>query len=82
MRQLAETIGSTTGRPAIIEAQPTVEQDTYRLVADISKLQALGYAPQMTLEEGIRQLAQHLGERPTPPGGETIFTRRQNGESG
>ena len=81
MRQLAEIIGSVTERPARIAAKPEITQDTYRLVADISKLRSLGYTPRMDLVEGVRQLAQEMGERPALPGSETIFLRGQQGES-
>ena len=81
MRQLADIIGSATGRPAQVASKPEIVQDTYRLVADISKLRSLGYTPKMELAEGVKQLAQALGERPALPGSETIFQRGQQGES-
>ena len=42
MRQLADIIGSATGRPAEIEAITGITEDTYRHVADISKIRSLG----------------------------------------
>ena len=80
MRQLAEVIGSVTGHPAAVEALPRITDDTYRLVGDITKIRALGYAPSMALTEGVKQLAQELGERPALPSGETIFKRGQRAE--
>ena len=62
MRELAELIGNVSDRPAEIEAIASVTEDTYRHVADISKLRTLGYAPQMSMQEGVRQLAEALGE--------------------
>ncbi len=50
-------------------------------MADISKIRALGYVPRMDLAVGVKQLAEWLGERPALPGGETIFSREQRGES-
>ncbi len=81
MTQLAEVIGSATGRPATVEAISHITDDTYRLVGDIAKLRSLGYTPRMALKEGVRQLAQELGERPALPGGETIFKRGQQAEA-
>ena len=81
MRQLATTIGTVTGRPAVIEELPHITQDTYRLVADISKLQALGYVPRISLEEGVRDLAAQLGDMPELPAVTTIFAQGQHAES-
>ena len=53
--------------------------DTYRLVADISKLRGLGFDPTMTLADGARTRSQ-LGTNPEPPGGATIFRRGQQAE--
>lgn len=68
MVALARQVGDVVARPARIEPRPEVLDDTYRLVADISKLRALGYVPAVTLERGLRALAEHLGTRPAPPG--------------
>ena len=81
MRQLADIIGSATDRPARIDVKQDIQEDTYRLVADISKIRSLGYDPQMSLEKGVKQLAEYLGENPTLPGGETIFNLGQQGGS-
>ena len=80
MQQLAETIGAATGRPATVEAIRHITEDTYRLVADITKIKALGYTPRMALSDGVRQVAQELGDLPALPAGETIFKRGQQAE--
>lgn len=80
MRELATTIGTATGRPAVIEELPQVTQDTYRLVAGISKLRALGYVPRTSLDAGVRELAAQLGEAPELPGVTTIFAQGQHAE--
>lgn len=61
-------------------AIPEVTEDTYRLVADISKIRSLGYAPQWSLMDGVREIFERLGEHPELPSGETIFKRGQHGE--
>ncbi len=80
MRKLIEIICSVTGREASVEEISHVTEDTYRLVGDISKLRALGYNPEMTLVEGVRQLVEELGDTPELPGGATIFRRGQRAE--
>ena len=80
MRQLAAIIGSATGRPAEIDAITSITQDTYRHVADISKLRSLGYEPRMSIPEGVRRQAEDLGERPEMPEGATIFKKGQLAE--
>ena len=80
MRQLVTTIGDVTGTQPQIELLPHITEDTYRLVADISKLQALGFQPNVSLEEGIRNLAADLGPAPALPAGSTIFSRDQQAE--
>lgn len=82
MRQLTEVIGSVTGRPVTVEALPHVTEDTYRLVGDITKIRSLGYTARIALRDGVKQLAQELGERPALPAGETIFVRGQRAEVG
>ena len=80
MRQLCEVIGSVTGSPARIDEITEITEDTYRLVADITKLRGLGYVPQMPIENGVRQVAELLGDAPDLPRGETIFARGQHAE--
>ena len=81
MRALAELIGEVTGREAQIAALPEITDDTYRLVADITKLRSLGYAPQTSLRDGIADLVERLGENPELPGGATIFSKGQKAET-
>lgn len=80
MHELAELIGSVTGRAAEIRAITSITRDTYRHLADISKLMALGYTPRMSMEEGVRQLAEVLGEYPPVPEGVTIFKKGELAE--
>lgn len=80
MRELTDVIGSITGCPAVIDAIPKITEDTYRLVGDISKIRSLGYAPRVSLTEGVSQLAEELGEQPEMPTGATIFKRGQQAE--
>jgi len=80
MRQLTEVIGAVTGRTAIINNIANITDDTYRLVADISKIKSLGYLPRVALAEGIGKLAVELGENPGLPSGATIFKRGQKAE--
>jgi nucleoside-diphosphate-sugar epimerase len=81
MRQLAETIGAATGREPELDVISEITDDTYRLVADISKLKKLGYQPAMPFDEGVRKLADQLGLAPELPGTPTIFIRGQRAES-
>lgn len=80
MRELTEVIGAATGRMAVIDELSEVTEDTYRLVADISKIKRLGYVPRMSLRKGLKQLAEELGENPELPSGATIFKKGQQAE--
>lgn len=80
MRELIEVIGSVTDREPTIEEIREVTEDTYRLVADISRIKALGYTPKVSLVEGVKRLILELGEKPQLPSGETIFKKEQKGE--
>jgi nucleoside-diphosphate-sugar epimerase len=80
MRELTEVIGSVTGRKAIVTELPSIAEDTYRLVADITKIRSLGYIPKVPLVEGVRRLAIELGENPELPSGATIFKKGQGAE--
>ena len=81
MLGLVEAIERATGRPALADVNTNVAGDTYRLVADVSKIEALGYTPVYDVERGVRELAATLGERPEMPSGEAIFKVGQRGES-
>lgn len=80
MRELTDVIGAASGRSAVIHEISEITEDTYRLVADISKLSALGYAPTVSLKDGITELIEQLGEYPELPGGTTIFKKDQQAE--
>ena len=80
MRELADIIGSATGRPAVVDLIPEITEDTYRLVEDISKLRSLGYVPRVLLADGVKQLAEEFGENPEMPTGLTIFKKSQRAE--
>jgi len=81
MRRLVETIGAATGRAPALRVIPEITDDTYRLVADISKLEELGYRPTKPFGEGVHELADQLGLAPELPGTSTIFVRGQQSES-
>lgn len=80
LRQLAEAIGAATGREPRLVVDASITDDTYPLVADISRLRSLGFRPSVTLSEGLAELALQLGERPELPSVEAIFRREQRGE--
>jgi UDP-glucose 4-epimerase len=80
MEKLAHTISDITGRPHLLQQDQSITDDTYRLVADISKLRSLGYQPKVNLDEGVRRLLAWMGERPALPGCSTIFKAGQSGE--
>jgi UDP-glucose 4-epimerase len=69
-----------TGRTLRVHEIPEITQDTYRLVADISKVKSLGHRPTVSLEEGIRTIVEDLGESPELPSGGTIFAQGQHAE--
>ena len=75
MRELVRVIGEVTGVPAQMECDRTVLDDTYRHVADISRLRALGYSPKVALADGISSLAALLGDHPELPAVPTVFQR-------
>ena len=80
MRELTDVISSVTGHPAVVDAILEITEDTYRLVGDISKIRSFGYTPRVSLAEGVKQLAEELGEQPEMPAGATIFKRDQRAE--
>jgi len=80
MCELVSIIADVTGRPASIAEISDVTQDTYRLVADISKLRALGFEPRVSLVDGARALAAELSSTPELPGTATIFRAGQQAE--
>lgn len=81
MRQLVDTIGEVTGQTPQVKQISEITDDTYRLVGDISKVRALGFEPQVSLFDGISDLAAKLGPDPEAPSGETIFHPGQHAEA-
>jgi nucleoside-diphosphate-sugar epimerase len=79
MRQLAEEISAATGRPAQLDANPEVNDDSYRLVANISRLRGIGFEPQITLGAGLRSLSAELGGAPELPSVKAIFRMQRPG---
>lgn len=75
MRQLAEAVGEATGRPARLEVDGTMLEDSFRLVADISKLSGIGYRPAVELADGLKSLAAELGPFPELPTATVAFRR-------
>ncbi len=80
MRELGSIIGEVTGRPVSVMEHRQVTRDTYRLVGDIAKLRGLGYAPRMSLFDGVQGLASALGSAPELPGVATVFEAGQTAE--
>jgi UDP-glucose 4-epimerase len=80
MRELATIIGDVTGRPSTVTEILEITQDTYRLVASIAKLRGLGFAPRVSLAEGVRALAAELGSAPDLPRAATMFHSGQKAE--
>jgi nucleoside-diphosphate-sugar epimerase len=68
MAELVRLVGASLGREIAIEAGPLPEGSTERRCPDIGKLAALGFAPRVTLEEGVSQAArwyaENAGQRP------------------
>lgn len=81
MEGLVEIIGQVTGKTPRVHEISQITSDTYRLVADIAKLQSLGYAPRVSLVDGVREIVQELGEHPELPSGATIFEQGQQAET-
>lgn len=77
MRELADAVGTATGRPALLTADTSSLADSFTLLADVTRLTGLGFTPRVTLAEGLTGLAGLLGAFPrgplrpggVPPGG-------------
>lgn len=74
LAQLVDVIGHATGRPPCMTVDAATTEDTYRHVADVSRLAALGHRAQLTLEDGVAQLAEWMGDAPELPSLPTVFT--------
>ncbi|GAA3797822.1 GDP-mannose 4,6-dehydratase [Streptomyces coacervatus] len=77
LRELVAAIGMVTGRTPETVVNDDITEDTYRLVADVSKLRGLGYEPLVTLESGLADVISHLGDSPELPMLDTIFRPAQ-----
>ncbi|MEU4559506.1 NAD-dependent epimerase/dehydratase family protein [Actinoplanes sp. NPDC023936] len=77
LRQLADVIGEATGRAATLLADDTITDDTYRHIADISRLRSLGFQPAVDLPAGVADLARRLGANPELPSVDTVFRAEQ-----
>ena len=80
MRELAEHIERAAGGTVRVRELTDIQDDSYRLVADISRLSRLGYVPRVPLEQGLAGLIEELGDRPELPMGATTFRRGQKAE--
>lgn len=80
MKKLIKIIGQATGEKPKIK-KINLKEDTYGLVADISKIKSIGYKPKIFIKEGVEQLIKELGENPKLPSGNTIFKIGQKGET-
>ena len=62
LRDMIATLERVLGKPAVIDRQPLQPGDVPITYADISKARRLlGWAPQTSLETGIRRMAEWLG---------------------
>ena len=75
MRELAEAVGTATGRPALLDADTSSLADSFTLLADVTRLRGLGFAPRVTLAEGLTGLADLLGPFPEIPSARAVFRR-------
>ena len=73
MERLVQSIEKATGRAAEVTEITEIQEDTYRLVGDISNISRLGYVPRVSLDDGVAQLAAELGPHPELPSVDTIF---------
>lgn len=74
LSELVEVIGQVTGSRPLTTVDRSTMTDTYRHVADIGRLRALGYLPSVSLTAGVRALVDSLGENPQVPTLPTLFT--------
>lgn len=60
LRQLAELVGSATGRAIEVHQLDATVDDEFRMVADTSRLTKLGFTPEVALHAGVSELAKAL----------------------
>ncbi|WP_405982829.1 NAD-dependent epimerase/dehydratase family protein [Streptomyces sp. NBC_00158] len=75
MRELAGAVGAATGRPALLDADTSSLADSFTLLADVTRLEGLGFTPRVTLTEGLARLAGLLGPFPELPSAKALFRR-------
>ncbi|MEU9004221.1 NAD-dependent epimerase/dehydratase family protein [Streptomyces sp. NPDC048551] len=75
MRELADAVGTATGRPALLDADSSSLADSFTLLADVTRLRALGFVPRVSLAEGLSGLADLLGPFPETPSAKAVFRR-------
>jgi UDP-glucose 4-epimerase len=78
LRQLADIIGTVTGRPPTLEADRSTMADSYRLLADVTRLRSLGFSTRVSLSEGISRLRRALGDQPELPSAATVLMPQQS----
>lgn len=74
LSELVDIIGRVTGRQPQTTVDRSTTADTYRHVACIDRLRALGYRPSVPLESGVRSLVDSLDPTPQIPTLPTVFT--------
>ncbi|MFB0840135.1 NAD-dependent epimerase/dehydratase family protein [Arthrobacter sp. E44] len=77
LRTLLTIISGVTGRDVELKEDTSITEDTYRHVADVARVRALGYEPRMTLTAGVSLLVDFLGSSPELPTMPTIFKPEQ-----
>ncbi|MEL7116505.1 MAG: NAD-dependent epimerase/dehydratase family protein, partial [Pseudomonadota bacterium] len=73
MRDLAERVGRTVGGTLDIQPGPAPEGGTPRRCPDISKMRALGYAPQVSLDDGLKDTVAWYLENPDDTSGNALM---------
>ncbi|TFV34853.1 NAD-dependent epimerase/dehydratase family protein [Bradyrhizobium frederickii] len=64
IRRVAELVVASFGREAIIEIGPAPFGETQRRCPDISKIQALGWSPSISLEDGLPSVVRWYRDHP------------------
>ncbi len=77
LRELAEAVGKATGRPALLDVDDSSLEDSFSLVADVSRLAALGFGPAIGLADGLASLAAALGPFPELPTAKAVFRKER-----
>lgn len=80
LSELVHLIEKISRTQANVRTITQIQDDSYRLVSDISKIKALGFSPSIFLEPALKHLIRSLGDKPTLPKGTTIFRPEQVAE--